>query len=62
MCNILSDFTLFSFYLISQTCLFSKVLIIGSFSLCKAACSIAYDNALFNHFQIYQDVKAVIKI
>ena len=62
MCNILSEFALFSFYLISQSCLSFHVLIIGSFSLCKAACSIANDNALFNHFQICQDVKAVIKI
>ena len=62
MCNILSDFTPLSFYLLSQSCLFSQVLKIGSFSLCTAACSIAYDYVRFNHFQIYQDVKAVIKI
>ena len=62
MCNILSDFTVFSFYLISQSCLSSQVLKIGSFSICMAACSIAYENVLFNHFLIYQDVKAAIKI
>ena len=60
-CVILVRFY-YSLYLILQSCLSSQVLKIGSFSLCKAACSIAYDNVLFNHFQIYQDVKAVIKI
>ena len=60
MCNVLSDFAHFRFYVILQ--ISSQVLKIGSYSLCKAACTIAYDNALFNHFQIYQDLKVVIKI
>ena len=60
MCNVLSDFAHYGF------CLFllisSQVLKIGSCSLCKTACSMAYDNALFNHFQSHQDLKVVIKI
>ena len=40
----MSDFTLVSFYLISQSCHTSQVLNIGSFSLCMAACSIAHEN------------------
>ena len=46
----------------SQNFLFSQVLKIGSLSLCKGTCSIAYDNTLFSHFQVYPDLKAVIMI
>ena len=60
MCNVLSDFAHFRFYVVLQISF--QALKIGSYSLCEAACTIAYDNALFNYFQIHEDLKVVIKI
>ena len=62
MCNVLSHFAHFNFCLVLQSCLFFQVLKLDSFSLCKVACNIAYDNELFSHFQIYQDLKDVIEM
>ena len=60
MCDVLSDFAHYRFCLVLQ--ISSQVWKIGSYSLCKAVYTIANDNVLFNHFQIYQNLKVVIKI